>query len=61
MQVTASLRWDIPFVKGLWAKALVAYDPKFYKSKEFKNNIGLINMTKLMVLILLQIHQPCPA
>ncbi len=23
MQVTASLRWDIPFVKGLWAKALV--------------------------------------
>ena len=36
MQVTASLRWDIPFVKGLWAKALVAYDPKFYKSKEFK-------------------------
>ena len=35
MQVTASLRWDIPFVKGLWAKALVAYDPKFYKSKEF--------------------------
>lgn len=36
MQVTASLRWDIPFVKGLWAKALVAYDPKFYKSKVFK-------------------------
>lgn len=35
IQVTASLRWDIPFVKGLWAKALVAYDPKFYKSKLF--------------------------
>ena len=35
VQVTASLRWDIPFVKGLWAKALVAYDPKFYKSKLF--------------------------
>ncbi|WP_195333508.1 SusC/RagA family TonB-linked outer membrane protein [Bacteroides salyersiae] len=33
IQVTASLRWDIPFVKGLWAKALVAYDPKFHKSK----------------------------
>lgn len=33
LQVTASLRWDIPYVKGLWAKALVAYDPKFYKSK----------------------------
>lgn len=35
MQVTASLRWDIPFVKGLWAKALVAYDPKFHKAKLF--------------------------
>lgn len=35
IQVTASLRWDIPFVKGLSAKALVAYDPKFHKSKLF--------------------------
>ena len=28
-----SLRWDIPWVKGLSAKALIAYDPKYHTDK----------------------------
>lgn len=35
-QVTASLRWDVPWIKGLWAKALVAFDPYFHNDKQFK-------------------------
>ena len=36
LQVAASLKWDMPFVKGLSAKALVAYDPRFTHDKLFK-------------------------
>jgi len=36
LQISASLRWDIPFVKGLYLKGLVAYDPKFSSSKLLK-------------------------
>lgn len=36
IQATASIRWDIPWVKGLWAKALVAFDPWFHNDKQFK-------------------------
>ena len=36
VQATASLRWDIPWVKGLSAKALFAYDPKYHNDKQLK-------------------------
>lgn len=36
VQMNASVKWDIPFLEGLSAKALIAYDPKFYKRKLFK-------------------------
>lgn len=36
VQATASLRWDIPWVKGLSAKALIAYDPKYHTDKMLK-------------------------
>lgn len=35
VQATASIRWDVPWVKGLWTKALVAFDPFFHTDKKF--------------------------
>ena len=36
IQVSAALTWEVPFLKGLTAKALVAYDPKFHFKKQLR-------------------------
>ncbi len=40
LQLSASLKWDIPFLNGLSAKALLAYDPRFSNSKLLKKQFS---------------------
>ncbi len=40
VQLSASIRWDIPWVKGLYAKALVAYDPRYHTDKMLKKQFS---------------------
>ena len=46
LQLSASLKWDVPFVKGLSLKALVAYDPKFHSAKVLKKQFNTYSYDK---------------
>jgi len=46
LQLSASLKWDVPFLNGLSVKGLVAYDPKFYSSKLLKKQFSTYTYDK---------------
>ena len=58
LNTTFTLTYKAPFLKGLSAKFLYAYDYKNYQQKEFQNNIHYINtIGRKMFIILRYIHR----